>query len=361
MKICLKNCANWSNVFDIPSKQKELISLQNSFTKPNFWGNKEKAANIQKTVSVLQEDLKLFSFLEQDFKDIQDLWLLAQKDNELQNQIEKKVVNFEKLLDEKLSEVYFSGDYDKKNAILTIQAGAGGRDSEDWVCLLLKMYQKYCEKKGWECKILSQTFTQGGGPEGRIGIREVEMEIKGNAAFGFLKKESGAHRLVRLSPFSAKQLRHTSFAKVEVIPKIEEQEITNEILKPEDLKIEMFRSSGAGGQNVNKRETAVRITHTPTGLVATCQTERYQGVNKKIALEILAGKVLHLKEKAREEEIAKLQGKTISADFGHQIRSYVLHPYNLVKDHRTNVETTNTQAVLNGDIGLFIENEIQLC
>lgn len=261
-------------------------------------------------------------------------------------------------IEEKSLEVFLSGAYDKKDAVLSIQSGAGGRDAEDWVCLLLRMYQQYAQKKNWGHKILFQTFTQAGGPEGRIGIKEVGLEIKGKFAYGFLKKENGTHRLVRLSPFSSKQLRHTSFAKVEVIPKIENDEIIENTLKPEDLNIETFRSSGAGGQNVNRRETAIRITHLPTGLVANCQTERYQAVNKKIALEILAGKVLGLKEKEREDDLSKIRGERINADFGHQIRSYILHPYSLVKDHRTEVETTSTQAVLNGDLEKFIYAQI---
>ena len=262
------------------------------------------------------------------------------------------------MINEKSLSVFLSGEYDKKDAIISIQAGAGGRDAEDWVCLLLKMYQKYAESKNWAHKILFQTFGEAGGPEGRIGIKEIGIEIKGKFAFGFLKNENGAHRLVRLSPFSNKQLRQTSFAKVEVIPRIENEKIFENILKADDLKVETFRSSGAGGQNVNRRETAVRITHLPTGLVASCQTERYQAVNKKIALEILAGKVLQFKEREQDLYLAKLKGEKVSADFGHQIRSYILHPYNLVKDHRTDIETTDTQAILNGDLEKFIYAEV---
>lgn len=314
--------------------------MQADFQRPDFWSNPEQAAKKQKKASQLREEIESFEALRAELSSTQNLTELSAK------------------IEEKSLSVFLSGEYDKKDAIMSIQSGAGGRDAEDWVCLLLKMYQKYCESNNWGHKILFQTFTEAGGPEGRIGIKEVEMEIKGKFAFGFLKKENGAHRLVRLSPFSSKQLRHTSFAKVEVIPKIEESEIDESILKSDDLKIETFRSSGAGGQNVNRRETAVRIIHLPTGLVATCQTERYQAVNKKIALEVLAGKVLQLKEKEKEAYLAKLKGEKVSADFGHQIRSYILHPYNLVKDHRTGLEITNTQAVLNGDLEKFIYAEI---
>lgn len=359
MKTCPKSSINWSNGFDIENKRKELLSLQKDFQGLDFWDNQEKAALSQKRASQLKEEVDSFSALQKEFAEIKEFFTAFSKDNIMEGQISQKIVLLSNEIEEKSLAFSLSGEYDKKNAIIVIQAGAGGRDAEDWVCLLLKMYQRYSQNMGWGHKIISQSLTEGGGPEGRIGIKEVEMEIKGKFVFGYLKKESGAHRLVRLSPFSSKQLRHTSFAKVEVIPKIEDSEITENILKSEDLRVETFRSSGAGGQNVNRRETAVRITHIPTGLVSSCQTERYQAVNKKIALEILAGKVLALKEKEKQADLAKIRGERIEADFGHQIRSYVLHPYNLVKDHRTEVETTNTQAVLNGEIGEFIKAEIK--
>lgn len=314
---------------EIENLRKELAVLQEDFLRPDFWRDSEQAIKKQKRARQLKENIESL-----------------------------EVFKLDGTINERNLSVFLSGEYDKNDAILSIQSGAGGRDAEDWACMLLKMYQKYSESKNWLHKILFQTFGEAGGPDGRIGIKEVGIEIKGKFAFGFLKKENGVHRLVRLSPFSNKQLRQTSFAKVDVIPKIENDEITESILKSDDLKIETFRSSGAGGQNVNRRETAIRVTHLPTGLVATCQNERYQAVNKKIALEILAGKVLQQKEKEKEVCLVKLKGEKISADFGHQIRSYVLHPYNLVKDHRTEVETANTQAVLNGDLEKFIYAEI---
>lgn len=354
MKICPKSSTNWSNGFDLDSKRKELGSLQTDFQKPGFWDNPGEASKKQKIASQLKEEIDSFSDFKKELAELKDFAAIYEADSEFEEQLKRKVETLKAKAEEKELAIFLSGEYDKKDAIISIQSGAGGRDAEDWVCLLLKMYQRYAEKMGWEYKIISQSFTEGGGPEGRIGIKEVEMGIKGKFAFGYLKKESGAHRLVRLSPFSSKQLRHTSFAKVEVIPKIEESEINESILRADDLKIETFRASGAGGQNVNRRETAIRATHLPTGLVAICQNERYQAVNKKIALEILAGKVLKNKEKEKQADLAKIRGERIEADFGHQVRSYVLHPYNLVKDHRSLVETTNTQAVLNGEIDEFI-------
>ena len=276
-----------------------------------------------------------------------------------EEELEEKVWELEERLKNKEKEIFLSGPYDKRNAILTIQAGAGGRDAEDWVALLAKMYQRFAERKNWKYRILSQNFTEGGGPEGRIGLREISLEIKGKFAYGLLKEESGVHRLVRISPFSAQGLRHTSFARVEVLPEIEEAESGIKI-QPEDLKIETFRASGPGGQYVNRRETAVRITHLPTGITVSCQTERLQGENRKRAMQILIAKLYRLKQKEREEELAKIKGKKVSAEFGNQIRSYVFHPYKLVKDHRTGVETSDVEGVLDGKLDKFIEAEIKL-
>jgi len=278
---------------------------------------------------------------------------------EEEKELEEKVWELEERLKNKEKEIFLSGPYDKRNAILTIQAGAGGRDAEDWVALLAKMYQRFAERKNWKYRILSQNFTEGGGPEGRIGLREISLEIKGKFAYGLLKKESGVHRLVRISPFSAQGLRHTSFARVEVLPEIGETESGIKI-QPEDLKIETFRASGPGGQYVNRRETAVRITHLPTGITVSCQTERLQGENRKRAMQILIAKLYRLKQKEREAELAKIKGKKVSAEFGNQIRSYVFHPYKLVKDHRTGVETSDVEGVLDGKLDKFIEAEIKL-
>ena len=224
--------------------------------------------------------------------------------------------------------------------------------------MIVRMYERYCERKGFKTKILSYSYGDPG-PEGRILTKEAILEVKGAYAYGLLKKEQGAHRLVRLSPFSAQNLRHTSFVSVEVIPVIRKSERKIEI-KPEDLKIETFRASGPGGQYVNRRETAVRITHLPTGIVVACQSERSQSMNKEKATEILLSKLYQLKEKEEREQIDKLRDKNIKASWGHQIRSYIFHPYKLVKDHRTKVETSDIEKVLDGEIDIFIEAEIML-
>lgn len=254
--------------------------------------------------------------------------------------------------------IFLSGKYDKSNAILEFFSGAGGQDSQDWVAMLLRMYERYCAKKGFEAKVIHQAFGQGGGPEGRIGIKSAVMEIKGSYAFGFLKKESGVHRLVRISPFNAQKLRHTSFALVNVLPDlgVESEEIE---INPAELKVETFRASGPGGQYVNKTESAVRITHLPTGVCVASQTERLQGKNKDNAIRILKAKLYQLKEEQHAKEIKELKGENISARFGNQIRSYVLHPYKMVKDLRTQYETSNVDAVLDGNIQDFINAELR--
>ena len=226
--------------------------------------------------------------------------------------------------------------------------------------MLQRMYERYCQRKGYKTEVLHQSFGEPGGPEGRIGTKQVSLEIKGNYAYGFLKKENGVHRLVRISPFSPKALRHTSFALVEVLPelpKIEESEIK---IKPEELKIDYYRASGPGGQYVNKRETAFRITHLPTGIIASCQSERLQGMNREKALKILMAKLHQLKTERAEKELKEIKGGIISASWGNQIRSYVLHPYKMVKDLRTNIETPEVEKVLDGNLDQFIEAEIKI-
>lgn len=300
-------------VEELTEKVKRLESLMR---KPDFWQDKEEAAKIQKRYSLLKDRIKLMVKTEEK--------------------------------------------YDQGSALLFIQSGAGGRDAEDWTALLAEMYQRYCSKKGFRLEILAQTFAEGGGPEGRIGLKSITMEIKGKGAYGILKRETGVHRLVRISPFSAKGLRHTSFSKVEIIPEIETLEKAEITFRPEDLKVETFRASGPGGQYVNRRETAVRITHLPTGLQVACQVERLQGENRKRALKVLLAKLFDLKQREKKQELEKIKGKRVSPEFGNQIRSYVFHPYQLVKDHRTGVETSDVEGVLEGNLDKFITEEIKL-
>lgn len=283
-------------------------------------------------------------------KELEDLEVL--EDKELESKIEKEIQKQE-------FKTFLSGKYDKNNAILEIFSGAGGQDSQDWATMLLRMYDKYCAGKGFEFSILHQAYGDAGGPEGRIGTKSATVEIKGSYAYGFLKKESGVHRLVRISPFSAQKLRHTSFALINVLPEIKESDSDVEI-KPDELRIDTFKASGPGGQYVNKTESAVRITHIPTGIVVASQTERLQGKNKENAMKILHAKLYQLNKEKKEKKLKEIKGDAISASWGNQIRSYVLHPYKMVKDLRTQYETSDAESVLNGDLESFIESEIKL-
>jgi len=289
---------------------------------------------LSKELADLEESLHSFRLLQKDAEDLAELADLTGAE---------EVAALESRLKQEEAKLFLSGKYDRGNAILTISPGAGGEDAADWAQMLFRMYQRFCEQKNWKTSALDT----------------LSMEIKGSFSYGLLKKENGVHRLVRMSPFSAKKLRHTSFAAVEVLPEISSKDAEIEI-KPEDISVEFARASGPGGQNVNKRETAVRIVHLKTGIAVESRATRTQQKNKEKALEILAAKLYHIQEQEREKELAKLKGKTMSIEWGSQIRSYVLHPYQLVKDHRTEHETKNAESVLEGNLDQFIEAEISL-
>ena len=315
--------------------------------KPDFWQEPKNAARVQQEISEIKNEIE---DLEKIKTGLEELKILHNDDlaKELEGKIQKQEFK-----------TFLSGKYDKGNAILEIFSGAGGQDSQDWATMLLRMYERYCVSKGFQTVILHQTFGESVGPEGRIGTKSVTMEIKGNYAYGFLKKESGVHRLVRISPFNAQKLRHTSFALVNILPELKEKDVEIQI-KPEDLRIDTFRASGPGGQYVNKTESAIRITHIPTGIVVASQTERLQGKNKENAMKILYAKLYQLKEETHAKKIKEIKGDLISASWGNQIRSYVLHPYKMVKDLRTQYETSDTEGVLNGKLDEFIEAELKL-
>ena len=277
-----------------------------------------------------------------------------------EREMAEKIGVFGVKIEEEKLKTFLSGKYDKSTAIFSIAAGAGGQDSQDWVTMLLRMYERFCDRKGFKAKILHQSFGEGGGPEGRIGTKSVTLEIQGHYAYGFLKGESGVHRLVRISPFSTQKLRHTSFALVEILPEIEKEDETEIKVKLEDLKIDFYRASGPGGQNVNRRETAVRITHLPEGIVVSCQSERSQGQNRERAMKMLYSKLYQIRIKEQKKEQSKIKGKAVSASWGNQIRSYVIHPYKLVKDLRTGIETSDVEGVLGGNLNKFVEAEIKI-
>lgn len=326
--------------------------------KPGFWKDKSKSVEISKEAADLKEEIGKYEYFIKEINALEQLSRLAEQDNKLKKEIEESYRRLSSELKKEEIKVFFSGKYDKNDAIMEIYAGAGGLDAQDWATMLLRMYQRYCATKNFQTEIIHQVFGEGVGPEGRIGTKSVTLEINGKYAYGFLRREAGVHRLVRQSPFSAKKLRHTSFALVNVLPVFREEEPKIKI-KPEDLKIEFFRASGPGGQYVNRRETAVRITHLPTKITVSCQSERLQGLNKKKAMEVLLAKLYQLEEKKQEEKLKELKGEKPSAGWGNQIRSYILHPYKLVKDLRTGVETTEVERVLDGNLDEFIFAEIK--
>jgi peptide chain release factor 2 len=276
-----------------------------------------------------------------------ELLTLAEEDASLEPEVESELATVAARLEELELEAAFSSEYDARNAILSIHAGAGGTESQDWVEMLMRMYLRWAERHGYEAEILDTT------PGDETGIKSVTLGISGDYACGYLKSEHGVHRLVRLSPFDADHARHTSFALVEVMPEAEGD--VDVRIGPDDLKVDVFRSSGPGGQHMQKTSTAVRLTHLPTGQVVTCQSERSQHQNKEIALRILQSRLLEMELVKRAEARAKLKGKRISAGWGNQIRSYVLHPYKMVKDHRTDYQASDTTAVLDGELDGFIQ------
>jgi peptide chain release factor 2 len=302
----------------------------------------KKIANIRQEIGEWQD-------LEQRIQDAKELAAIG--DESLRVELEPEVNLLEKLVAQKELSTMLSGKYDQGNALLTINAGAGGTDSQDWSSMLQRMYIRWIEKRGFKSEILD--ITEGE----EAGIKSVTIAVNGRYAYGYLRPEKGVHRLVRLSPFDSNNRRHTSFTQVEVLPQVE-SDIDIEI-DQKDLKIETFRAAGAGGQNVQKNDTAVRITHIPSGIVASCQNERSQIQNRENAMRVLRARLLEKKREEEDKEMANLRGEYQKAEWGSQIRSYVLHPYQMVKDHRTNYEVGNAQSVLDGDLDGFIESYLR--
>lgn len=299
-----------------------------------------------KRLSALRDEVEGWRIF---FQRIDDSLELAQMEDEsLRDDLEKETAALEEELDRRELDVLLSGKYDRGNALLSINAGAGGTDSQDWAAMLQRMYLRFCERRGYSTEILDLTEGE------EAGIKTITIAVEGPLAFGYLRAEKGVHRLVRLSPFDAAHRRHTSFAQVEVLPAIEDEEL-GILISPEDLRIDIYRSSSAGGQNVQKNATAVRLTHLPTGIVVSCQNERSQLQNRENAMRVLRARLAELQQQQQDEHLAELRGDYVKAEWGSQIRSYVLHPYQLVKDHRTEHEVGNTQAVLDGDLDSLIE------
>ena len=296
-----------------------------------------------------REEVESWRALKTRLQDAIDLAGL--EDESILPDLEKELAELEAEVDRRETQALLSGPYDAEDAILAIHAGAGGTDSQDWAAMLQRMYLRWAESKGYEAKILDTSEGE------EAGIKSTTIAVEGDYAYGYLKAEKGVHRLVRLSPFDSAKRRHTSFALVEVLPQVDSDDEIE--ISPSDLRIDTFRSAGAGGQNVQKNETAVRITHLPTGIVVSCQNERSQMQNKENAMRVLRARLLDLKQRQKAEQMAEIKGEHVSAEWGSQIRSYVLHPYQMVKDHRTDFEVSNAQAVLDGDLDGFIESYLR--
>ncbi|WP_192868189.1 peptide chain release factor 2 [Calderihabitans maritimus] len=333
---------------DLERKVAQVKALEEKVMAPDFWENRQEARETLQELTLLKEKVKEFEGLQERLDEALILWELAmeEEDETQAEEISRIIGRLNRELDKLELATLLSGPYDRNNAILSLHPGAGGTESQDWAEMLLRMYSRWAEDKGYEVQILDLL------PGDEAGIKSATILIKGENAYGYLKAEKGVHRLVRISPFDASGRRHTSFVSVDVIPELEtEQEIE---IDPAELKIDTFRASGAGGQHVNKTESAVRITHLPTGIVVQCQNERSQHANRLAAMKILQAKLFELKRREQEEEVARLRGEQHEIAWGNQIRSYVFHPYSLVKDHRTNLEVGNVEAVMDGKIDEFI-------
>ncbi len=338
---------NYGGYFEVDKKLENIKLLEKKINEPNFWNDSNKATAIIDEVNDLKKIVERISNLKN--KITSNIELLNSDDEELLNLVNDESKEIKQELDELEIFTLLNGPYDKYNAVLEIHPGAGGTESCDWANMLYRMYTRWCEKHNYKYEIIDEQKGE------EAGIKSVSMIIYGLNVYGYLKNEKGVHRLVRISPFDSNSRRHTSFASVDVTPYIVNEEIDIEI-KPNDIRIDVYRSSGCGGQGVNTTDSAVRITHIPTKIVVTCQNERSQIQNKEKAMEVLKNKLYQLEIEKQERELRELKGEQVDINFGSQIRNYVMHPYSLVKDLRTNVETSNVSKVLDGDIDIFIDS-----
>ena len=335
--------------FDIPKLEAELKELEEKTMQDGFWNEQKESNKILAEIKLRKSTVTKYKELTSELKNIKEFIELVEieQDESLESEIKSNTKKIEKEIDNFELQTLLSGKYDSNNAILTLHPGAGGTESQDWAEMLYRMYSRWAAKSGYEVKELD--YLEGD----EAGIKSVTFEVNGENAYGYLKGEMGVHRLVRISPFDSGGRRHTSFASLEVIPEIEDD--VDLYINPDDIKMDVYRASGAGGQHINKTSSAVRLTHIPTGIVVACQTQRSQIQNRENAMKMLKSKLLDLKERENKETIDELKGVQRDIAWGSQIRSYVFCPYTMVKDHRTNYETGNIEAVMNGEIDEFIE------
>jgi len=341
----LRGLKQSGGVFDLARKVEELGALETRSADLSLWDDAQTARSVMQQLSALQEEVGYWSKVRQEIRDAEEL--AALEDEDLHADLMAEAERLEKELGQAEFQLLFSGRHDYGDAILAIHAGAGGTDSQDWAAMLLRMFLRWAERRRFKTEILDMMDGES------AGVKSVTLSVSGRYGYGYLRSERGVHRLVRLSPFDSAHRRHTSFALVEVWPDLQDDaEVT---IDPRDLQIDNFRASSAGGQHVQKNETAVRITHIPSGLVVSCQNERSQTQNRETAIRILRARLIEIQEAQRRDQLDTLKGEHVDAGWGNQIRSYVLHPYQMVKDHRTDYETGNTSAVLDGDLDAFME------
>ena len=348
----LKKTQKTWDFLDIDDSKTKMKVLEAEMNEPEFWKNKDQAKKVSQEFDDLKEEIETWEGIQEEIKDNIELAKMSESEDadnraSLLTSLQAKYKELKKKFDDLEFYILLHDKYDKENALVAFHAGTGGTEAMDWAEMLLRMILRYCEKKGWQARIIEIQ------PGNEAGIKRAVVEVIGRYAFGFLKSESGVHRLVRISPFDAEKMRHTSFALIEVLPDVGEADEVE--IKDEDLKIDVFKSSGHGGQSVNTTDSAVRITHKPTGLVVSCQNERSQHQNKATAMKILKNKLFQIEKAEKEEEKRKIRGEYSSAEWGNQIRSYVLQPYKMVKDHRTKYEEQDPEKVLDGELEGFAE------
>ncbi len=335
-------------VFDLAQKEREIAKLEEESSRPDFWQDQERAQGVMRHLAELKAEVEGWRSLEGRAAELLELVDIAigERDTSLEEEIRSHVEEVSSQVEAREFELLLGGEYDRRNAILAVHAGAGGTEAQDWAQMLLRMYLRWAERRRYQANVLETSYGE------EAGIKSAHIEVLGDYAYGYLKAERGVHRLVRLSPFDAAHLRHTSFALVEVMPEAERD--VDVKIDPDELKVDFFRASGPGGQHVQKVSTAVRITHLSTGLVVTCQKERSQFQNRETALKILRSRLLEMELAKKAEEEARLKGEHVVAGWGNQIRSYVLHPYKMVKDHRTGYESSDPARALDGELDELI-------
>ncbi len=339
----------WGIHFNIARKEEKIAELEYKMGEPTFWDDPDAAQKTTQELNDVKSGVEKYKSIVGKFEDMQVLWEMGMedKDESVCADVENEIAEIQSAMESLELELLLSGKYDANNAILTLHAGAGGTEAQDWTQMLLRMYGRWAERNGFTVETVDLL------PGDEAGVKSVTLMIKGHNAYGYLKSEKGVHRLVRISPFDAAARRHTSFAACDVMPEIDDD--VDVQINMADVRVDTYRASGAGGQHINKTDSAVRMTHIPTGIVAQCQNERSQLQNREQCLRLLRARLFELEMEKKEKELASLEGDQQKIEWGSQIRSYVFHPYNLVKDHRTGVETSDVQGVMDGDLNRFIE------